>query len=103
MAPPVATLMMSSCANTASPAAALARPAGAIIVIVNSLGCALGRKTRVHNSAVAREHGRLDDLVVPGHRERLGVLVDHQVEERQEVLGIERGGGGGEPARHVQM
>src|SRR6187551_1915554 len=63
----------------------------------------LGLEIRMHHRAVAGEHGRLDQFVVPVDRERLFFLVDQGVEEGQQILGIERGGGSREPAWHVEI
>ena len=42
----------------------------------------------MHDGAILGQCGRLDDLVVPVDRERLGLLVDENVEEIIEVLGV---------------
>src|SRR6266542_4909366 len=65
-----------------------------------ALGRALRLEARMDHCAVTGERGRLDDLVIPFDGERS--LVDQDLEERIEVLGIEARGGGREPARHVE-
>src|SRR5690242_2920759 len=62
-----------------------------------------GLKARMHDGAVAGQRRRLDDLVVPIDRQRFRALVDEDLEEGIEILGIEARGGGGEPARHVAV
>src|SRR6266568_6379051 len=64
---------------------------------------ALRREARMHDSALAREHGGLDDLVVPFDGERLFLLVDQGLEKIVEVLGVEARGRGGKTARHVEV
>jgi hypothetical protein len=41
------------------------------------------------DGAVAGERGRLDDLVIPVDGDRLGLLVDQDLEEGIEIAGIE--------------
>src|SRR5205823_7409059 len=62
-----------------------------------------GLEARMHDGAVPGQRRRLDDLVVPIDRERFARLVDEDLEEGVEILGIEARSGGGEPARHVAM
>ena len=64
---------------------------------------AIAAGSRVHDRAVAGQQRRLDELVVPVDRERLVVLVDQGLDEGVEVARVERRGGGGEAARHVEM
>src|SRR3979409_631244 len=45
-------------------------------------------EARMNDGAVARQRGRLDDLVVPVDRKRLGFLVDQYVEKGKEVPGV---------------
>src|SRR4029078_11016123 len=49
----------------------------------------LGGKTRMNDRAVARERCRLDDLVVPLDRKRFAALVHQDLEECEEILGVE--------------
>src|SRR4029453_3653245 len=98
--------MKSSCASTTSPG--LVRPAeGKISMVGSPEGRAsrgiLRREARMHDGAVARQHGRLDDLVVPFDGELLLLLVDERLEEIVEVLGVEARRGGGDAARHVEV
>src|SRR5580704_3882827 len=58
---------------------------------------------RMHDGAVAGQRCRLDDVIVPVDRKRLGLLVDQNFQKRVEVLGIEVRCRGGEPARHVAI
>src|SRR5229473_1093812 len=51
------------------------------------------------HGAVAGQHRRLDDVVVPIHRQRLGFLVDQNFQKRVQVLGVKARGGGCELAR----
>ena len=46
-------------------------------------------EARMHDGAVAGERRRLDDIVVPIDRQRLGLLVDQDFEEGVEILGVE--------------
>ncbi len=55
---------------------------------------------RMDHLAVARQHGGLDDFVVPFRREGR-VLAGEQRQEGEQVLGVERGGVGGDAARQV--
>src|SRR5262245_62674856 len=89
--------MMSSCASTMS--LEPAKPAGGTIsMVVSPEGRAsrgiLRRETRMHDGALARQHSRLDDLVVPFDGELLLFLVDQRLEEIVEILGVEARCGG---------
>src|SRR5947209_6256627 len=75
----------------------------AAVSMAFSSSCGFRLKARMHDGAVAGQRRRLDDLVLPIDRERLAALVDEDLEEGVEILGIEARGGGGEPARHVAM
>src|ERR1700691_3661517 len=50
---------------------------------------ALGLEVRVHDRAIAGQRGRLDDIVIPVDRERLGFFVDQHVKEREKIFGVE--------------
>src|SRR5262249_60106626 len=66
-----------------------------------SSGSGFRYEARVYDGAVAGERRGLDDLVVPVDVERLGLLVDEDLEEGEEIARVEARRGGGEPARHV--
>src|SRR5262249_51891466 len=68
-------------------------------ILALSLASAFRLKIRMHHGAIAGERGRLDDLVVPIHRQRLGLLVDENFHERVQVLGIKARCGCGQPTR----
>src|SRR5689334_24326488 len=98
--------MKSSCASTTSPEPA--RPASGTISMVGSpegraSRGAFRREARMHDGTLARQHGGLDDLVVPFDGERLFLLVDQGLEEIVEVLGVEARGGRGDTACHVEV
>src|SRR5215472_970633 len=65
--------------------------------------CTFGREARMHDGTVAGEHSRLDDLVVPLHRQRLRRLVDQDFQEGVEILGVEARCRGRDAARHIEM
>src|SRR4051812_1816731 len=53
---------------------------------------ALGCKAWMNHRAVARERGRLDDLIIPFHGQRLVLLVHQDFEKGEKVPGIESRG-----------
>ena len=55
----------------------------------------------MNDGPVAGERRGFDDLVVPVDVERLGLLVDEDLEEREEIAPIEARLRGGETTRHV--
>src|SRR5580700_709717 len=59
----------------------------------------LGQEARMNHGAVARECGCLDDVVVPVHRQRLGLPVDEDFEERIKIAGVKARRRRGEPRR----
>src|SRR6185295_8052695 len=60
-------------------------------------------EARVHYGAVLGERGRLDDLVVPGNGKLLLLLVDQDIEEGDEVLGVEARGRRREAPRDIRV
>ena len=60
-------------------------------------------EVRMHDLAAVGQHGRLDQFVVAVDRELLGRLVDHRLEEGEEVPGVEQRGRGRDAARHVEV
>src|ERR1700726_2971588 len=56
---------------------------------------------RMNDGAVLGQRGGLDQFVVPVDRERLGRLVDQGLDEREQVAGIEAGGGGRDAAGDI--
>ena len=53
--------------------------------------------------AIARERGRLDDFIIPFHRNRLVLLVDQDFQKGKQVPGIKAGGGGGDAAGNIEV
>src|ERR1700693_5614124 len=68
-----------------------------------SSGRRLGLEIRMHDRALAGQQRAFDDLVVPVDRKLLFFLVDHGVQEGEQVLGVERGSGSRQASRHVEM
>ena len=52
--------------------------------------------------AVAREIGGLYELIIPINGKLFGGLVDHRLQEGEEVFRIKRGSAGRDPARQIQ-
>src|SRR5262249_50091214 len=128
IAPPLAAAMMSSwasvilgAASCAAGATATAAPTvaslAAGIISMNGLprrrrcaapSCralrrAFGGKARMNYGAVARERGRLHDLIVPLDRQRLRALVHKDLEEGEKILGVEARCRGGDAAGNVEV
>src|ERR1700739_4406732 len=68
-----------------------------------NLGCALLSETRLHDRAVAGERSGFDNFVVPIDGQCLALLVDQELQESKDVLGIETRSRGGEPTRDVAV
>src|SRR5579883_3615282 len=65
--------------------------------------CALGGEGRVNDRTIAGESSRLDDLVVPLHRQGFRLLVHQDFQERIEILRIEAGCGSRDPPCHIEV
>src|SRR3569832_332899 len=56
-----------------------------------SSSCCLGRKVRMHDLAALGDERAFDQIVVPIDRQRLFLLVDHRIQEGQEIARVETG------------
>src|ERR1700730_18701409 len=65
--------------------------------------CGFRLKVRMDNGPVAGQRARFDYFVVPVHGQRLGLLVDQELDEIKQVAGIEARCGCGEPAWNVAI
>src|SRR5947209_77153 len=83
---------MSSVAMTKSPDMSSGAASGSLLL-----------EDRIDELAVARQRGGLDEFVVPFDGERLRLLVDQRLDEREQVLRVQSRRARRETARHVEI